>query len=269
MASAPSCPSSMKTSEAMKVKDIARALEEFAPLQDQEHWDNAGLCVGSPEDEVHRVLVGFDCTRQLVEEAVSLGADMIVTHHPLIFNGLKRIAPDDPVGGAVYMAIRHGIAIYAAHTNADKAQGGVNELMVQRLGLLDAAPLDESRLGFIGRLPEPLGGEAFCALVKERFGLQLLRCSAPVATVRRVATSCGAGAGFAELAFASGADAFVTGDVSYHRFLVPDGHMIVDIGHFESEVDIVAKFVSVLQEKLPTFAVCTTTQKNNNPIYYY
>lgn len=253
----------------MQVKDITRILEAFAPLEDQERWDNAGLCVGSPDDEVHRVLVGFDCTRQLVEEAVALDADMIVTHHPLIFNGLKRIAPEDPVGGAVYLAVRHGIAVYAAHTNADKAAGGVNELLVRRLGLVDAEPLDESCLGFIGRLPEPLSGADFCALVKARFGLKMLRCSAPVETVRRVATSCGAGSGFAEQAFAAGADAFVTGDVSYHHFIVPDGHMILDIGHFESEVDIVAKFVSVLQENLPTFAVCTTTQKNNNPIYYY
>ena len=253
----------------MQVKDITAILEAFAPLQDQEHWDNAGLCVGSPDDEVHRILVGFDCTRQLVEEAVRLGADLIVTHHPLIFNGLKHIAPDDPVGAAVYLAIRHGIAIYAAHTNADKAQGGVNELMVRRLGLVGAEPLDESRLAFIGRLPEPMSGEDFCALVKAHFGLKVLRSSAPVKTVRCVATSCGAGSGFAQQAFEAGADAFVTGDVSYHHFFVPDEHMIVDIGHFESEVDIVAKFVSVLQEKLPTFAVCTTTQENNNPIYYY
>jgi len=253
----------------MQVKDITAVLEAFAPLQDQERWDNAGLCVGSPEDAVHCVLVGFDCTRQLVEEAIALGADMIVTHHPLIFNGLKRIAPDDPVGAAVYLAIRHGIAIYAAHTNADKAAGGVNELMAQRLGLVETEPLDESRLGFIGLLPEPMSGEAFCVFVKERFGLRVLRCSAPVAEVARVATSCGAGSSFAELAFAAGADAFVTGDVSYHHFFVPEGRMILDIGHFESEVDIVAKFVSLLQEKLPTFAVCTTTQENNNPIYYY
>lgn len=253
----------------MIVKDITDILEEFAPLQEQERWDNAGLCVGSPSDEVHAVLVGFDCTPQLVREAIVRGADMIVTHHPLIFNGLKRIAPDDPVGAAVYLAIRHGIAVYAAHTNADKAPGGVNALMAARLGLVDPEPLDESRLGFIGLLPEPMTGEAFCRYVKECFSLQVLRCSAPVEEVSRVATSCGAGSGFAELAFGAGADAFVTGDVSYHHFFVPEGRMILDIGHFESEKDIVEKFVSLLQEKLPTFAVCTTTQENNNPIYYF
>lgn len=253
----------------MKIKDITVVLEVFAPLQEQERWDNAGLCIGNPEEEVHGVLVGFDCTPSLVEEAIARGADLIVTHHPLIFGGLKHIDPADPVGRAVYLAIRHGIAVYAAHTNADKASGGVNTLMALRLGLENVTPLDESGLGYIGTLPAPIDGAAFCAWVKERFSLRVLRCSAPVATVRRVATSCGAGSGFAEQAFAAGADAFVTGDVSYHHFFVPEGRMILDIGHFESEQEIVSKFVSVLREKLPTFAVYTTTQENNNPIYYF
>ena len=253
----------------MKVKDIAAAIEAFAPLGTQEPWDNAGLCIGSPEAEVHAVLVGFDCTPDLVWEAVERGADMIVTHHPLIFGGLKRIDPDEPVGAAVWLAVRHGIAVYAAHTNADKADGGVNALMAARLGLVEPEPLDESGLAFIGLLPQPMAGKAFCTYVKERFSLRTLRCSAPVEEVWRVATSCGAGASFAEQAFRAGADAFVTGDVSYHRFFVPEGRMILDIGHYESEEEIVTKFVSVLQKNLPTFAVYTATKKNNNPIYYY
>ena len=253
----------------MKAKEIAAVLEEFAPLPSQESWDNAGFCIGSPETEVHAVLVGFDCTPALLQEAVAHGADMVVTHHPLIFGGLKHIDPDDPVGAAVFLAIRHGIVVYAAHTNADKAEGGVNALMAARLGLVEPEPLDEHSLGFIGVLPEPMSGEAFCAWVKERFALRVLRCSAPVAEVWRVATSCGSGSSFAETAFQRGAQAFVTGDVSYHHFFVPEGRMILDIGHWESEVEIVSKFVSVLRKKMPTFAVYTATQENTNPIYYY
>ena len=253
----------------MNAREIAAVLEEFAPLPSQEPWDNAGICIGSPEAEVHAVLVGFDCTPALLQEAVARGADMVVTHHPLIFGGLKRIDPDDPVGAAVILAIRHGIVVYAAHTNADKAPGGVNTLMAERLGLVEPEPLDESGLGFIGLLPEPMEGSDFCRYVKERFSLRTLRCSAPIAEVFRVATSCGAGSSFAEAAFRAGADAFVTGDVSYHHFFVPEGRMILDIGHWESEVEIVEKFVSILQKKMPTFAVYTTTRKNNNPIYYY
>lgn len=253
----------------MKAREIAAVIEEFAPLPTQESWDNAGFCIGSPDTEVHGVLVGFDCTPALLQEAVARGADMVVTHHPLIFGGLKRIDPDDPVGAAVMLAIRQGIVVYAAHTNADKAPDGVNALMAARLGLVEPEPLDDSLLGFIGLLPEPMSGPAFCQLVKERFSLRVLRCSAPVETVWRVATSCGAGSSFAEKAFRSGAQAFVTGDVSYHHFFVPEGRMILDIGHWESEVEIVAKFVSVLRKKMPTFAVYTATQEINNPIYYY
>ena len=94
----------------MTVRDIAAAIEAFAPLSVQEDWDNSGLCIGSPDQPVHGVLVGFDCTPQLVDEAVALGADMIVTHHPLIFHGLRTLCPDDPTGETVIQAVRAGIA---------------------------------------------------------------------------------------------------------------------------------------------------------------
>ena len=185
----------------MKVSDITAVLEEFAPLGSQEQWDNAGLCIGSLDDDVHAVMVGFDCTPALVREAVARGADMIVTHHPLIFGGLRKIDPRDPVGEAVILAVRNGIAVYAAHTNADKAPGGVNSLMAERLGLVEPEPLDDSGLGWIGLLPAPMSGWEFCSMVKERFSLRSLRCSAPVEEVFRVATSCGAGSSFASQAF--------------------------------------------------------------------
>ena len=100
----------------MKVKDITAALEAFAPLGVQEDWDNSGLCIGSPEDEVCGVLVGFDCTPELIDEAVEKGCNMVVTHHPLIFRGIRQIRSGDPVGDAIIRAIRAGVAVYAAHT---------------------------------------------------------------------------------------------------------------------------------------------------------
>ena len=109
----------------MKVKEVISVIEDFAPLSIQESWDNSGLVIGSPEQEVHGVLLGFDCTADLVDEAVERGADMIVTHHPLIFGGIKKISPEDPVGLAVLKAAAAGIAVYAAHTTADKVLGGV------------------------------------------------------------------------------------------------------------------------------------------------
>lgn len=252
----------------MKARDIAAAIEEFAPLATQEPWDNSGFSVGSPDAEVCKVLVAFDCTAGVIREAVSAGADMVVTHHPLIFGGLKRIDPRDPVGEAVILAVKNGITVYSAHTNADKAAGGVNSLMACRLELEDVAPLDESGLVLAGYLHAPLTGTDFCVYVKDRFGVKDIRSSSPVKSVYKVATSCGSGSSFAALAESCGADAFVTGDVSYHHFFTRKDFMVVDVGHYESEIDIVGKFAAVLKEKLPTFAVCTTTHRNN-PIYHY
>ena len=122
-------------------------IEEFAPLSIQEGWDNSGLCVGSPEDEVTSVLLALDCTPALVDEAVACGADMIITHHPLIFSGLKKISSDNMVGEAVIKAIKAGICIYAAHTNADKVIGGVSGAMAAKLGLQNVSILDEDGEG--------------------------------------------------------------------------------------------------------------------------
>lgn len=254
----------------MKACDISAVIERFAPLETQESWDNAGFCIGSPQQEVHGVLVGFDCTPALVDEAIALGDDMIITHHPLIFGGLKKIDPDDPVGAAVIKAVRAGIAVYSAHTNADKADGGVTDLMARRLGLLDVRPLDGTDLARIGRLPQPLPREAFRSAVKAAFGLKVLRESdSSLSRVERVALCGGSGSEFIPDALAAGADAYLTGDVSYHRFFCDRRLLIMDIGHYESEVEIVETFLSLLKENFPTFALHASANENNNPIHYY
>ena len=157
----------------MKVRDIISVIEDFAPLAIQESWDNSGLCVGSPEDEVTSVLLGLDCTPALVDEAVACGADMIVTHHPLIFKGVKKITPDDQTGEAIIKAIRAGISIYAAHTSADKVLAGVSGAMAQKLGLKNVRILDEdgegTGLGTIGEFENPMTSEEVVALVKEKW----------------------------------------------------------------------------------------------------
>jgi len=142
----------------MKIKELAGAIEEFAPLSIQEEWDNSGLCIGSENDEVHSALLGFDCTPALVEEAVDCGADMIITHHPLIFNGIKKLDPADPTSLAVMEAVSAGISVYAAHTTADKVIAGVSGAMARRLGLCDIGILEKDGencgLGAIGNFPD-------------------------------------------------------------------------------------------------------------------
>ena len=258
----------------MKVKDIIKIIEDFAPLSIQEGWDNSGMCIGSPEDEVNSVLLALDCTPELVDEAVTVGADMIVTHHPLIFSGLKKISPDNKVGAAVTKAIKAGVAVYAAHTNADKVLAGVSGAMSARLGLQNVRVLDEdgegTGLGVVGELPEPMGAEAFVALVKERFGLKVVKTSKPLEkAVSRVAVCGGSGGSLIGAARKAGADVYVSGDISYHNYFTEDGFMIMDIGHYESEIEIVDILFSLIKKNFPTFAVRITQNINSNPIYYF
>ena len=156
-----------------KVKDVTAVIEEFAPLSIQEKWDNSGLCIGSQDAPVKSVLLGLDCTSELVDEAISCGADMIVTHHPLIFSGLKRISSDDTVGEAVIKAIKAGISIYAAHTNADKVIAGVSGAMAAKLGLQNVEILSEdgegTGLGVVGEFPDAITADQAIQIVKERF----------------------------------------------------------------------------------------------------
>lgn len=259
----------------MKVRDIAAVIEDFAPLSLQEGWDNSGLCIGSPDQEVKGVLVGFDCTPALVDEAVRAGADMIVTHHPLIFSGLKKISPDDMVGLTVIKAVSAGIAVYAAHTNADKVAAGVSGAMAARLCLKDVEILDQdgegTGLGVVGNLPEPMPASEFVYYVKKAFGLSSVRCShLPEGEISRVAMCGGSGSSLIGKARSSGAQAYVSGDITYHHFFTPEDFLIVDIGHFEGEVDIVNILFSLIKKKFPTFAVRTSSGlAAGNPVLYF
>ena len=258
----------------MKVKDVIAVIEDFAPLSIQEGWDNSGLCVGSPEDEVSSVLFALDCTESLVDEAIECGADMIITHHPLIFSGLKKISPDNQVGAVVIKAIKHGIAIYAAHTNADKVISGVSGAMAEKLGLANVQILDEdgegTGLGVVGDLSEPLTAEQVIALVKDKFSLKMLKSSKPLeGLITRVAMCGGSGGSLIGAAKKSGAQLYISGDISYHNFFTPEGFMLMDIGHYESEIEIVNILFSLIRKNFPTFAVRITQNINSNPIYYF
>ena len=260
----------------MKVGDIVAVLEAFAPLRIQENWDNSGLLIGSPEDEVHGVLLGFDCTPALIDEAVAKGCDLVVTHHPLIFKGIRHINAQDPVGAAVMKAVRAGVAVYAAHTTADKVPQGVSGAMARRLGLQDIEfllpdPDGSTGLGCIGYLPIPMTGKEALEYVQKQFGLKLIRSSRPLETpIEKVALLGGSGGSEAETARARGAQLYITADVSYHQFFTPEGFMIMDIGHFESEVEIVDIFLTEIRKKFPNFASYkSAAMDGSNPVHYF
>ena len=258
----------------MKVKDIVAAIEEFAPAGIQEEWDNSGLQTGSPEDEVHGVLVGFDCTEALVEEAVRRGCDMVLTHHPLIFRPLSHIDPRDGVGAAIYAAVRSGVAVYSAHTSADKVPAGVSGATARKLGLENVQILDQEDagvgLGVVGNLPAPLSAREAVELVKKALGVPAVRTSALIeGPVSRIALCGGSGSSLIGAALRSGAQMYVCGDISYHHFFVPEGFMVVDAGHFETEIEITEVLLSVIRKKFPTFvSLMSECIGGTNPVNY-
>ena len=264
-----------------KISEVIDVIRGFAPERVQESWDNSGLCVGDPKAEVTGVLVGFDCTPELVDEAVECGANLIVTHHPLIFSPVKRISPDDAVGLALIKAIRGGVAIYSAHTSADKVSGGVSWAMARRMGLKDVEFLDvdhsvssegkEYGLGIVGNLPEPLPAREAVELVKSAFGTPVVKTSKvwPGMTVGRIAACGGSGSSLIRKAREVGAQLYVCGDISYHNFFTPEDLIIMDVGHYESEIDIVDILFSLIRKNFHTFAVRITRLDYTNPIYYF
>lgn len=258
----------------MKASVIAAAIEEFAPLGLQEPWDNSGFCIGNGDSEVHKAIIGFDCTPALVEEALDTGADMIITHHPLIFGGISKISGSTETGRAIISAIRNGITVYSCHTNMDKVPGGVSGTAASVLGLGNIRVLDRDTdgngLGIIGELASPMDASVFLAELKERLELKVIRHSAmPERPVSRVALCGGSGRSLIRKALEAGADVYVSADIQYHDFYAPDGMMIADVGHFESEVKIMRVIYDIVREKIPNFAVRIAGKSTINPVYYF
>jgi len=249
----------------MKIRDITEFLDSEVHPELQEDYDNAGFLIGDPESECTGALVALDLTEAVAAEAAERGANLIVTHHPAIFRGMKRITADTAAGRLVMRVIREGLAVYAAHTNFDNLPEGVNGALTTQLGIEDCRilrplpgrPSGDAGAGMIGRLPYPMPAEAFLEQVKGCLGLPVLRVSeAAGQVVSRVAVCGGAGAFLIEDAVGAGADAYLTGDLKYHDFQQAAGRVtLVDIGHFESEQFCLATLYSLISKKFSNFAV--------------
>ena len=257
----------------MNIREIIDALERFAPLPLQDDYDNSGLQVGTTETEVSGVLLCLDVTRQVVDEAIRNGCNMIVSHHPLLFRPLRKLT-DDNIGSIVMDAVRAGITIYASHTNLDNVSKGVNMRIADILGLTDVKPLDEqpdgNGAGIIGSFKEPLTEQQLLALIKNKFGVACIRHNAELGRrISRMAVCGGAGAFLTDKAVEQGADAFMTGEIGYHRFFGYDGVIkLIETGHFESEQFTVDLIADILKKSFPALKVVKTANKTN-PINYY
>lgn len=241
------------------VADVLQFVESLAPRAMKMDWDNVGLLCGRKDREVKKILVALDPFRNVIEEAIAIGADCIVTHHPLIFrNPLMAVNEDSETGRCVLTLIEHGIAAINAHTNYDLAPGGINDVLAQTLGLADIAVINPEGTDAEGRpygllrcgTVKEMSLAAFLASVKEKLaceGLQYVDSGNPV---RKVAVGGGSCADEMGDALCAGCDTFVTADVKYNQFRTAFelGLNLIDAGHFHTENPA----MPVLAEKLRT-----------------
>lgn len=287
--------------EYMKLKEIKSFLEGMAPLAVQESWDNSGLQIGCSDKDIHKVMVCLDLTEAVLDEAEAIGADLVISHHPLIFKGLKSISGNTYQERCVRKAILSDIAVYSAHTSLDNILGGVNHKIASLLGLSSLRWLDSgesaegcdekcggaaegkcggateekcggadavaraSGSGLIGELKEPVAAAEFLHTVKTIFDVKALKHSPlpSTTTIRSVALCGGAGAFLLPQAVAKGADCFISGEFHYHDYFDP-GTLLIELGHYESEQFTQDLLKESLERAFPELEIVKTSV-NTNP----
>lgn len=238
------------------VDDVRTLMDHWFPPQLAESWDAPGLVCGDPADEVHRVATALEATDEVVAVAIDSGAQMLLVHHPLLMRGVTTVSADTPKGRLVHRLIRAGVALMAAHTNADAAVGGVNDVLARLLEVrvdgplhpadhpVDdewAGPVHMQGIGRVGTLPEPMTLAQFTEHVAERLPRTVWGVRAaghPEQVVRTVAMCSGAGDSLLAAARRSGADVYLTGDLRHHpadEHLRHGGPALVDVAHWASE----------------------------------
>lgn len=238
------------------VRDIADYIQTLAPSELACSWDNNGLLAGFPEKEVSRVLVALDPFEAVAEEAAVWGAEVIVTHHPLIFEPLKSITDGDAKGRTLIKLLQSGISAVNAHTSLDIAQGGVNDCLAQKLGLQDVRSIGEEKLLRMGTVSETELSH-FLRNVKNALGCPTLRYADGGKPCRRIAVGGGACGSDWTVAAQAMCDTFVTADVKYNQFwdARDAGLTIIDAGHFYTENPVCEKLCRKLAEKFPSVEV--------------
>ncbi|MBQ0053336.1 MAG: Nif3-like dinuclear metal center hexameric protein [Bacteroidales bacterium] len=275
----------------MTIREIINTLEAFAPLDLQEDFDNAGVqvavnsCPDALDAQLTGVLVCLDITEQVIDEAIAKNCNMVVSHHPLIFQPLKRVCGQTYQQRCVAKAILAGITLYSAHTNLDNARGGVNHIIASMLGLNNLQWLEprgsEGGSGVIGELPVPMTAMQLLLSLKTLFKVDALfnNCRGNSAfaeqksvcgtiavekEIRKVALCGGAGAFLMGKAREMGADAFITGEIHYHDYFGQD-MLLVEMGHYQSEQYTQELLMKIILRNFPEARVMKTSV-NTNPV---
>ncbi len=242
------------------IRQICDFLDQLAPCELAEDWDNTGLLVGDPDTDVTRLMTCLTITPESTAEAVERGAQLIISHHPLPFHPLSRITTTTTPGRLVWQLARAGIAVYSAHTRFDSTRTGINQQLAARIGLQDLRPLtplpDQPAVGTgrIGELPAEMPLLRFAEFLKSSLALKQIDVAGPLDTpIRSIAVACGSGGSLLEAACAAGCDTFLTGESNFHTALEcrARGVSLVLIGHYASERFAMEKLAQELAGAFP------------------
>ena len=233
----------------MHIETFCALMDAIAPPALAWEGDKIGLLVGTEKEEIKKVLVALDCTPNVIAEAVEKGVDLILTHHPSIHDPLTRLSPKDPKSAVPYLLARHGIAHFAAHTNLDAAQGGVNDCLAACLGLENIRVLPPENLGRVGTLPKPMPLSDFLELSCERLNVVPRYTGELQSIIRTIALVGGGGACDLPYAAAAGADILLTGDAKHSDALLARalGIALAACGHYETESVVLKPLIARLQ----------------------
>ncbi|NLA74386.1 MAG: Nif3-like dinuclear metal center hexameric protein [Deltaproteobacteria bacterium] len=243
------------------LKKIIDIIDEIAPFSLAEKWDNSGLQIGSSDMDITKMLVALDPTMETLKTALAVNAQVIITHHPLLFHPISQIDINSFPGCFIHKAIKNNIALVAAHTNLDNAKMGINQFLAIKLGLNECEILEPKELngiagyglGIIGSLAEPTDLNSYAIKVKECLNTKTVRVTGPGnSAVRRIACVGGSGRGYIAKAKEKGADLIVTGDIGHHDALNARalGINVIDAGHFYTERSALTGFIGQMKEKL-------------------
>lgn len=254
-----------------RVRDVESFLYGWAPKALAESWDNVGLLAGDPDAEVHRILVALDVTPQVAEEAGEKNCQLIVAHHPLMncaWHPVQTVRTDDRQGRTLTSLLRHGVSAICMHTNLDAAEGGVNDVLAEKLGLSGLEILTEEKIGRIGTLKCEIPLVEFTHFVIESLGCNGLRYVDAGKPVHRVAVGGGACGCYIPQVLAAGCDTFVTSDLKYNDFLDTEGLNLIDAGHFPTENVVCDTVRRRLQKEFPAVEVLCSTSHSREIIQY-
>lgn len=250
------------------VKEIYNFLNHFAPFENSLSFDNTGLLIGNLETKVKKVLLSLDITSKVIKEAADIGANLIVTHHPIIFKPLKNLNFDDLTSKMIV----NNINAICAHTNLDVAEKGVNFELAKKLELSDLRPLtyeEEKPMGIIGDLEKEMNCKEFAEFVKTELECENLRYTTVDKKIKKVGLCSGSGGCFAKKAKKQGCDAFVTGEIKHSDILGSNelGLMIVDAGHYRTENVIIKPLCEKLQKQFPNLEFAVSKAFTDNISY--